>query len=42
MSGRRWHSWGATSPLWGSGLVLIMLGFALVATAVRTVRRGPR
>lgn len=42
MSGRRWHSWGATAPLWGTGLLLAILGFALMFAAVRQVHRGPR
>jgi len=36
----RWHSWGATAPLWGSGLILIALGAALVIAARGQVRRG--
>lgn len=38
----RWHSWGATAPLWVPGLVLVVIGLALVATARRIVRRGDR
>jgi len=39
MSGR-WNSWGATAPLWGTGLVLVLLGLALIASARQQVRRG--
>lgn len=34
----RWKSWGATAPLWVTGLILIVLGVALVAAARRQVR----
>lgn len=36
----RWHSWGATAPLWGTGIILMILGFMLVVAARRSVRRG--
>lgn len=38
----RWYSWGATSPLWGTGLALIGVGVALVAAAYREVHRHGR
>lgn len=38
MSGNRWNSWGATAPLWGTGLVLIVMGLALCVAARRQVR----
>lgn len=34
----RWNSWGATAPLWGTGLVLIVLGLVLVVFARKQVR----
>jgi hypothetical protein len=36
----RWNSWGAASPLWVPGLVLIGLGAALIYGALRSVRHG--
>lgn len=42
MMGPRWNSWGATSPLWGCGLVLIAVGLVLIGTAYRQVRHGHR
>lgn len=38
----RWNSWGATAPLWVTGLVLIAIGLALLGAAGRTVARGLR
>jgi len=38
----RWHSWGATSPLWGTGLLLAAVGVALIVIGIGQVRRGPR
>jgi len=37
----RWNSWGATAPLWGAGLVLVLVGLVLIAAARREMRRGP-
>ena len=42
MDGRvvsRWNSWGATAPLWGTGLVLGLIGLVLIAVALGQVRR---
>jgi len=36
----RWNSWGATSPLWGTGLILVVIGLGLVYAGTRAVRRG--
>lgn len=36
----RWHSWGATAPLWVPGVVLVVIGVCLIAAARRSVRRG--
>lgn len=36
----RWNSLGATSPLWGTGIVLVALGVVLILAARREVRRG--
>lgn len=36
----RWNSWGATAPLWGTGLVLVLVGLALIVAARREVHRG--
>lgn len=36
----RWYSWGATAPLWGTGVILIALGVALIVMARRQVRHG--
>lgn len=36
----RWNSVGATSPLWGTGVILMLLGAGLVFAARRQVARG--
>lgn len=36
----RWNSWGATAPLWGSGILLVVIGLVLIAVALGQVRRG--
>lgn len=36
----RWNSVGATSPLWGTGVVLVLLGLVLIAVARKELRRG--
>jgi hypothetical protein len=36
----RWNSWGATAPLWGTGVVLVVIGLVLIVAARREVRRG--
>lgn len=38
MNGRRWNTWGQTSPLWGTGLILIAIGVFLVFYGVKQVR----
>jgi hypothetical protein len=34
----RWNSWGATAPLWGTGIILVLVGVALIYAAAKQVR----
>ena len=38
----RWNSMGATAPLWGTGLVLVLVGAVLILVARKEMRRGSR
>lgn len=38
MAGNRWRSWKSAAPLWGTGVILIVLGVALVAAGRKAAR----
>ncbi len=38
VNGNRWHTWGAASPIWGSGLILLVLGMVLLHAGLKAVR----
>lgn len=40
MAHSRWNSVGAAAPLWGTGVVLVLIGLALIGAGVRSVRHG--